>query len=231
MADRPIIFSAPMVRALLAGCKTQTRRLLKLPKWASTDPDHIKFGGSGAPEVICQGTGCLAALPLPYGVGDRLWVREGWRAARSLDRTPPRDICRDADVEHAATARSYAEIGLKGRLRPSIHMTRWASCLTLVVTEVRVERLNDISEADAVTEGMPDFGALCEALDPGKLNAVRETAAQTASRLRWPQRWFEGLWNEIHGDGAWAANPWVVAVTFTVHHANIDALDIAARAA
>ena len=113
---------------------------------------------------------------------------------------------------------------------PSIHMPRWASRLTLAVTEVRVERLQDISEADAVAEGMPEFGAFCEVLDPGKLNAAGETAAQTASRLRWPQRWFASLWKDINGAEAWAANPWVAAISFTAHRGNIDALDIAVAA-
>ncbi|POR42524.1 hypothetical protein [Methylobacterium sp. V23] len=255
MTDRPIIFSAPMVRALLDGRKTQTRRILKLPKWASTDPSHIEFGASGEPEVICRDTGCLAALPMPYAVGDRLWVRENhrfaggryndgrvgeanwsedewfrcyggggcgdnwdpsfppdWRPSEHMqvaDLTGPGHD-EGPDVERFAT-----------KVLPSIHMPRWASRLTLVVTDVRVERLQDISEADAVVEGLkPDTCAGQRMWDPGTPHGLFGD----------PRVAFRMLWEDINGPGAWEANPWVAAVSFTVHRANIAALDIGAAA-
>ena len=224
--DRPIIFSAPMVRALLAGRKTQTRRVL-----GARGANNIFSASAWSDDyVIHPGNAEWRRQDTPYAVGDRLWVRENWTAcgtgvwtiAHARTRIAP-----DQKLHFAADESNPTHL----KWWPSIHMPREFSRLTLTVTDVRVERLNDISEADAIAEGMPDFGSVREALDPGKLNGAGETAAQTATRRRWPQRWFEGLWNEIHGAGAWSANPWVIAVTFTVHHANIDALDISARAA
>jgi hypothetical protein len=155
-----------MVRAILREIeqpgtgKTQTRRVINpQPKLAQHhEPVRVeKRGGRGWVWVVHTdrpayqfATGDWKA---PYAVGDRLYVREAWHAARSLDRTPPRDIPRDADIEHAATARSYAEIGLKGKLRPAMFLPRWASRITLIVTDVRVQRLREISEADALAEG------------------------------------------------------------------------------
>lgn len=214
MADRPILFSAAMVQALLADRKTQTRRILKLPKWASTDPSHIEFGASGAPEVICRDTGCLATLPLPYAVGDRLWVKETWRASYGLDwhdealgRAPkPSDIPVGSVLEYLADG----ERELGGKIRPSLFMPRWASRLTLLVTEVRVERLNDISEADARAEGVYP---IC---DHGVGNQHLHSIA------------FQQLWCSLHGEGAWIANPWICAVSFRCIQQNIDTLEKAA---
>jgi len=187
VTDRPIIFSAPMVRALLSGRKTQTRRL-------ATSPLRK----------------CL--------VGDRLYVREAWYAARSLDRTKPSLIPLDADIEHAATARSYAEIGLKGRIRPGMHMPRWASRLTLIVEGVRVEPLQAISEADAIAEGViedPDKG-FCV---PGVEHPNRDFPWLSRSTAR---GMYGALWDTLHGPGQWLGNPDVVALTFRVVLGNID---------
>lgn len=189
MTDRPIIFSAPMVQALLAGRKTQTRRLLKKP----TAIDALAVFG---PKFL--------TLPgnvdlVGYAPGDRLYVREamcwvsswGWRYR--------------ADNDDLTEKREAGEVG---RWRPSIHMPRWASRLTLTVTEVRVQRLQDISAADAVAEG-----------------ALQSwTGSDPESDTRTALNEFEALWNSLHGPGAWATNPWVVAVSFTVQHGNIDAV-------
>lgn len=187
MTDRPILFSAPMVKALLAGRKTQTRRVL--------NPQPIGFDWF---DLRCKPR---------FAVGDRLWVREAWHAARSLDRTPPREIPCDADIEHAATARNYAEIGLKGKLRPGMYLPRWASRLTLTVTEVRVQRLQAITTADALLEGV-DVGLVDGIITrPNTRDSYRE------------------LWDSLNADRGfgWDTNPWVVAVSFTVAHRNIDA--------
>lgn len=213
MTDKPILFSAPMVRALLEGRKTQTRRAIpekavdayyEYDDWCSNVSAGVPTSRQWERDFFLE--------RIRFRPGDRLYVREAWHAARSLDRVKPRDIPRDADIEHAATARSYAEIGLKGRQRPGIHMPRWASRLTLTVTDVRVERLQDCSEADALAEGIGQFGrffGLPDAdWDEGELSAVAA---------------YHRLWNSINGPGSWEANPWVVAVTFAVENRNIDA--------
>mgnify|MGYP001298711683 CR=1 FL=1 len=211
---RPILFSGPMVRALLDGRKTQTRRILNMPPY---DFDAI-FCDDGIWYIGDAFTGRREhKLPVRYRVGDRLYVREAWHAARSLDNTRPRDIPRDAGIEYAATARSYAEIGLKGKLRPSMFLPRWASRLTLFMTDVRVQRLQEISEADAIAEGAevsrlpgPDGGLMVATGNPG----VYVT----------PYRWYRQLWDSLNAERGfgWDVNPWIVAVSFTVHRQNID---------
>lgn len=200
MTIRPIIFSAPMVRALLEGQKTQTRRILK-PKRGSTVHDLVL----GAPHK--SGIGQWMHLPLerlhhPYAPGDLLYVREAGYFA------PNR-------VAYAATNEALVageRVEGFGRLRPSIHMPRWASRLTLAVTGVKVERLQDIRSSDAMAEGVatvPDVWAIGVANMDSKCLPER-----TAFRV---------LWNRLHGPNAWDQNPWVVAVSFTVHKCNVDA--------
>jgi hypothetical protein len=142
--DRPILFSAPMVRALLAGTKTQTRRVVKninptLPA-SNPEPHHI-----------------ANALRCPCGVhGDRLWVREAWRVSRFADPMPPRDLSAHVAVAYEAESGSWGESEeeLLGKLRPGMFMPRWASRITLEVTGVRVERLQAIHESDVMAEGL-----------------------------------------------------------------------------
>ena len=208
MADRPIIFSAPMVRALMDGRKTQTRRVLPLahPKFSHQnvlDPDMLVdkqyvWFWDGVHD--CVG----ASWPLPYAPGDRLWVRENcatWGDHEAIYRA-------DDAVEYGLAV-SDGKFGAKWKARPSIHMPRWASRLTLTVTDVRVQRLQDISEADAVAEG-------CDAVLA--LTIKRPNGAHPGN----PRECYCDLWNSLHGPGAWDANPWVVAVTFTVQRGNID---------
>lgn len=224
MTDRPILFSAPMVRALLEGRKTQTRRPLKPQPFIDQNGNFCSPARNGKIWNWGQHTNgrpCVRnyiAEHVPVAIGDRLWVREAWHAARSLDSTPPRDIPRDADIEYAATARSYAEIGLKGKLRPGMFMPRWASRLTLEVIDVRVERLQDISEQDAIAEGiylfLGDGGGY--KFQPGEQEF--DTAVEA----------YRDLWNHINGPGAWDKNPWVAAYTFGVIPQNIDQIERAA---
>lgn len=231
MRDLPILFSAPMVRAILREIeqpgtgKTQTRRVLNpLPRRTIFfDPKTAGREQFQEPRIK---------------VGDRLYVREAWHAARSLDSTPPRDIPRDADIEHAATARSYAEIGLKGKLRPAMFLPRWASRITLIVTDVRVQRLQEISEADAAAEGVHvqrlaewaaqgiyvgegDKPVLMAADDP----AVTYMATADAD-CSWhtAREAFTDLWDGINSERGygWDANPWVAAYTFRPILGNID---------
>jgi len=210
MSDLPILFSAPMVRAILREIerpgtgKTQTRRVAG----EAIPGMHLdRVGPTG-----WQFTGEGGSPRIPYrpkhAIGDRLYVREAWHAARSLNSTSPRDIPRDADIEHAATARSYAEIGLKGKLRPAMFLPRWASRITLIVTDVRVQRLQEIDEVDALAEGVREgYG------DP----------AYEWEALSYRRR-FNLLWDHLNaarGYG-WDANPWVAAYTFRPILGNID---------
>ena len=212
VTDRPIIFSAPMVRALLAGRKTQTRRLmihtpLDIGEWTelpSEMQESLDVAG-------WQQFGFVVANPR-FDAGDRLWVRETWAVGNIYDGVPPRNINPGGKpgwcgVRYAATDQ---RLGLKDRA--SIHMPRWASRLTLEVGAVRVQRLHDISESDAEAEGMPE-PYLGDADPPWE-----EMAIMISRTMQ-----FRNLWNKLRGPGAWTANPWVAASTFSVTHANIDA--------
>ena len=183
MKERPILFSAPMVRAILEGGKTQTRRLVKIRGCAPGAVLPVEF-------------------PCPYGVvGDRLWVKETWRSSRAADKHSPAALTghgwpvwyvADGGVMWTGADRGGPGFMTPGKTRVSIHMPRWASRITLEVTDVRVERLQDITEADARAEG------------------VQPLQMDNGSAL--PS--FEGLWCSINGAGSWAANPWVWAISF-----------------
>jgi hypothetical protein len=205
MVDRPIIFSAPMVQALLAGRKTQTRRLARRYREVPTSDD-----GEG-----------LLRLPTPWQraqPGDRLWVRENWRAGQGYDDVKPRDLPTPAQVHIRIGYEADDPVpDLLGALRPSIHMPRWASRLTLTVTDVRVQRVQEISEADAQAEGIAQFENGRWHYEANPEPAYVRLTGQTARDV------FHDLWHTIHGPGAWDANPEVVALTFTVEQRNIDA--------
>lgn len=245
MTDKPIIFSAPMVRALLDGRKTQTRRLLKLPtKTHSGGPIYERKDMGGWAATTISGGGCFTVdrqgnrtpaperpaiwhqtagttMALPYAPGDRLYVREAFAMAPAV-RHPDRvkNVIYRADVPDAeppaGTVLTMDQIMWAGaelcKWKPSIHMPRWASRLTLTVTEVRAQRLRDISEADARAEGIQPLGPIFTVEKPNGLSAGGTTARAA----------FAILWNSLHGPDAWDANPWVVAVSFTVQHRNID---------
>jgi hypothetical protein len=137
MKERPILFSAPMVRAILDGRKTQTRRVIEPAWWRCLDPEDAE----DLEEAIRQG---------PYQTGTRLWVRETWHtSADVLTASGPKPI-----IHYRADA------DLPVRWCPSIHMPRWASRITLEVVSVRVERLQDISEEDAWAEGFDSIDSL-----------------------------------------------------------------------
>ncbi len=232
MSDKPILFSAPMVRALLDGRKTQTRRFLT----AFTD-DPPAFPHQGVITALDPNEKPYR-WPRTYAVGDRLWVRESGHLLReAFDHNfyAGVDVFRDAGFQHAADgfivpARVYdtplAEwAGDCARVsRPSIHMLRWASRLTLVVTDVRVERLQDISEADAIAEGVQrDSSAFMHAgwwVYDGEKRPNGEPAIMTTSA----RDSFASLWRSINGPGSWQENPWVAAYTFRVLRGNIDAV-------
>jgi hypothetical protein len=215
MVDRPIIFSAPMVAALLDGRKTQTRRVLK----QQPDADSVRrVSGDWLWSNPDGDSGCVA---VPYAPGDRLWVREAWRARLYNQNVPPRQI------DPWATRLHYEADGLPpecddgtnwDRLRSPIHMPRWASRLTLTVTDVRVQQLQEISEADAWAEGCA-WSDLWEGFTPcpqsGDCRYFNSRSAVAS---------FEQLWSGIHGPDVWDRNPVVSALTFTVERRNIDAV-------
>ena len=216
MADKGIIFSAAMVRALLDGRKTQTRRLLKAPQEmgltyvVALDNAPGWFGDE-------EGEVCFSA---GYAPGQRLYVREAWsvrgqftdvvevgyRASENRGHTEY--------VEQWPVATAVPGKAKPGRLAPkwpewpkygpSIHMPRWASRLWLAVTDVRVQRLQECSEVDAKAEGLGEDENAFDGMDP--------------------RVWYRDLWNSLHtAEGErWEDNPWVVAVTFEVNQGNLD---------
>ncbi|QYJ23389.1 hypothetical protein KYT87_09300 [Achromobacter sp. ES-001] len=214
MRERPILFSAPMVRALLAGTKTQTRRVVKgidpanldstmtKAQWRQVNRDRpVSFG----PTYFC-----------PYGQpGDRLWVRETW--AQNWDQLS--DTRMDRSYVYRADGEARAlDNGVELPWRPSIHMPRSACRLVLEITGVRVERLHKISEADAVAEGIPEESEPCEQCgdcgwlfiggDPQQCNAPGCGDGAIDG--------YRALWEQINGAGSWKANPWVWVVEFRV---------------
>lgn len=218
MADRPILFSGPMVRAIIEGRKTQTRRVLK------SQPEYRGgFGCEHDPEEwgwADENGDHISVLDVaPYRKGNRLYVREAWQALSFGDYEPT--IHRPYDLRYAATdPLADCDADVRGYpWRPSIHMPRGASRLTLIVTDVRVQRLQEISEDDAVAEGTRQdrVGAGTFIGREGPRNLV--TPWPTAREA------FADLWDSLAKPGAtWADNPWVVAITFDTHHCNIDAM-------
>ena len=213
MADRGILFSAPMVRALLAGRKTQTRRKAPTRK---VYPHGQEYGDDFYEEI---------REPI-YAPGDRLWVREAWRADAFYDDLKPSAMGGEEGVRYEADGKFGAWTFAPqkpGRLRPGMFMPRWSSRLTLTVTEVRVERLQEISEADAIAEGITQAqcGGMTGWLDYAAASPI------TAPHFSHPKRSYASLWSTLHTKPGecWEDNPWVVAVSFTVRPQNIDTLD------
>ena len=221
MAVSPLLFSAPMVRALLDGRKTQTRRVL-----AIRGHRHFsEFGPSDTPgyDWHFRDDGMRwhdlrhdeLLVRLPFAVGDLRWVREPWRTRLDFNPLAPRDIPIGSVIQYDATGPTFEE-GLSGRSRPGMFLPRWASRLTLRVTGVKVERLQDISEEDAKAEGVYCGKASGRFADNYATMAVAGIWFATA------RGWYADLWDRINGPGAWAANPWVIVRTFDVIKANID---------
>lgn len=173
-----------MVRAILEGRKTQTRRIVKGTRWLSEAIDVLNIEGSPS---WTDGTGWDSCVRCPYGApGDRLWVRETW-ADMGWPPTGP---------QYAYRADPDSSDNDAQRWKPSIHMPRSASRITLEVLNVRVERLQDISEEDAKAEGVTLKGM-----------SRYDGEARDA---------FEALWCGINGAESWDANPWVWVIGFKV---------------
>ena len=241
MSDKPILFSAPMVRALLEGRKTQTRRVLKPQpsEWTAriidiSTPyfcdDHQAWGQM---ETIWSSPSWDSPmgepmreewhpLPLRFAIGVRLWVREAWRVDRRHDHEPPRDVDTKTVWYEADGEVCGAGIVL-GRYRHARFMPRWASRLTLTVTNVRVERLQDISEEDAWAEGIwrVDGFTHRDGTDHADWSWQDEDCDFDLNGTD-ARDGYSKLWDHINGAGAWEENPWVVAVSFSVALKNID---------
>ncbi|WP_371335290.1 hypothetical protein [Klebsiella quasipneumoniae] len=218
MKERGMIFNAEMVRALLDGRKTQTRRPVKFP--VHDKKLGCELSGNELSGELSAGNYLNSAFGKP---GDRIWVREAYRFPASLDDVSP------TGVGEMAVATGYRKpwaptfyeftgtfsdgwkgfetppkVSDAGKLRPSIHMPRWASRILLEITDVRVERLNSIHDVDAMREGIQNL-TTCSHADfgiPGVVNAQH------------PVRAFQLLWESIYGYESWNSNPWVWVIKF-----------------
>lgn len=263
MSDKPILFSGPMVRAQLAEIKTQTRRMLSLRGHRSFSEFGVSdtpgydwhFRDSEMRWHDLRHTELLTRLRI--AVGDRLWVKETWQAGGTdngphigyradFDRWQPPFTGEDFGVGPSFDYDAFPttswdrgfwlpDVEANGPWASPLHMPRWASRLTLHVTEVRVQRLQEISEEDARAEGIERSTAV-----PGNWRVYCETpmpfsgAAPTVlSHGRGvvtsdPRHSYATLWDSINGPGSWDANPWVAAYTFAVERCNIDQARLAA---
>jgi hypothetical protein len=222
--ERPILFSAPMVRAILAGTKTVTRRIVKRP--GDLDMQESKLGPPQSTKVGVGGYGGVVfgdgvgrgtvTIPVrcPYGSpGDRLWVREmhaQFVVGEGLERPVPECVAYRATCDDDGSFDYVNGRGEHMRLKvtkwtPSIHMPRWASRITLDVVSVRVERLHEITEDDARREGV----------EPLPFERKLYPSKHAASVTEWSHRAaFQLLWESINGAGSWRSNPWVWRVEF-----------------
>lgn len=226
MKERGILFSAPMVQAILAGKKTQTRRIIKrqplgtnyIQKMWGKSPDGVAFGrpghfreaGPDYPDDASDDRKC------PYGiVGDRLWVRETWAPLPEQEESfampeyeggggDASKICFRADERPSNDKRGGLIFGVK-KWRPAIHLPRWGSRITLEITNVRAERLQDISVDDARAEGVDD--------GPGRGSHLYPSPRAARGPLGYVSV-FRELWEQINGRGSWSSNPWVWVVEF-----------------
>ena len=217
--ERPILFSAPMVRAILAGTKTQTRRVMKMTdrarqsigdRWpVEAAPGYFRWEGLPAsPPFDAENFNAWC----PYGApGDHLWVRE---TVGALPEYPDALTMPEYEGGHNPSRLIYRADEIRGlvthygidfsriRWRPSLHMPRWASRITLEVTGVRVERLQAITEEDARAEGVLNYGE-------------RLVVEHDDPLLSWGRDRFRALWDTINGKRApWNTNPWVWCVSF-----------------
>lgn len=204
--ERPMLFSEPMVRALLEGSKTQTRRVAKFKprdagcnlSFSAMRVGHYMTGNSGSGFVLHAGAGDRTfPLICPYGQpGDRVWVRETFCLDDNGREEWPIFRADGTALPQRPTTRKPA------RWTPSIHMPRWASRIQLEIVAVRVERLNACSDVDAVAEGIglnPSAIGMQLTNPPGKSMALAM---------------YSELWDSINGAGSWAANPWVWVIEF-----------------
>lgn len=199
MKETPILFSAENIPPILEGRKVQTRRLIKLPRWAipgdeyDFEIDRAYIGNEQAttreawPHAIAKVSGCLAPIPSPFGYEkDRLWVKETYAIAGTGLVFYKADPGRDIPLKERDWAWNSPRF-----------MPREYSRISLELTEVRVERLQDITEEDAKAEG-----AIAAGLD------------DLAGAFPTYRQGYKLLWERINGRGSWALNPWIWCLTF-----------------
>lgn len=212
--ERPILFSGPMVRAILDGRKTMTRRIIKpQPERMPVQCMYSKTGWAQEGTLNKygnKGCSCHAEVRFPgWWPGTRLWVRETWRAHDDAETIAVNYAADDSVIyfgPHAGiNAKRFSHL-LSWQWKPSIHMPRWASRLTLEITSVRVERLQDISEEDAKAEGVEKFKHGWKNYIDHESPMPQASAADS----------FCALWESINGRDSWSANPWVWVLTFRV---------------
>ena len=199
MKEHPILFSTEMVKAILEGRKTMTRRVVKNAqpladtvfhsKHISQDGTDWKFMSNPVPNVFNALGGWFKC---PYGqVGDVLWVRETW-CDDCPSASEPNGVCYKANRENQPASDFCT------KWKPSIFMPRWASRITLEITDIRVERLQEITEKDAIAEGIPAFAP----------NGI-------IRNYKIPQMQYEVLWDKINSKKyPWESNPWVWVISF-----------------
>lgn len=210
--ERPILFSGPMVQAILAGRKTQTRRIVKFnhKPWIEPLP-HVEYARDGMPiwwdsppwDQVRQSDYYDHGMPCPYGFpGDRLWVRETWR--------PILTGIHAGGFDYRADDPSASGVGFMP-WRPSIFMPREASRISLEIAAVHVERLQEISASDVEAEGFPTHVAEL---------TFRKCFRDKAERDQRRRECLRDSWDKINGVGSWDSNPWVWCITFMVHVRN-----------
>ncbi|MBF8720225.1 hypothetical protein [Pseudomonas guariconensis] len=190
--ERPILFSGPMVRAILEGDKAVTRRAVKMTHLLRVCLEPVEG------ELKLKAAKKLCPLGRP---GDRLWVREAWAADAQVDSIAPRELSLGEPILYPADGvirQTGCAMISRGKIRPSIHMPRRLSRILLEITDVRVERLQDISEQQALAEGV--------------MSAERDIDPDGNGYS--PVELFGGLWVKLNGMDSWSANPWVWVVEF-----------------
>lgn len=212
--EKGLIFNSEMVRAILDGRKTQTRRPIKWKQTRCTEIGERDDGSYWPWSEDCENC-CDYWHPCPFGaVGDRIWVRETFQGPLVSEelleeyRAYPEKFENPEYCEYSADGGprpEYCDLddNLRHGWRPSIHMPRWASRITLEITGVRVERLNDISQEDAQAEGMELTGWRPTYSDP-----------DSGGEVWTPYDNFAQLWQCIYGEESWQANPWVWVISF-----------------
>lgn len=226
MTDHPIMFSAPMILALLAGRKTMTRRIIK--------PQCGRYLGiverpRGPRWWFAAGSDDKSSteIPVRFKPGDRLWVREAWRTNAMWDDRSPLALVEESRIFGRVSlyfcdgpSEGSADIESAGRVRASMHLPRALSRLTLFVESIKVEQLQDIGHEDARAEGLEYRDGMWGIWDPeGRLRCGGSSD---------PSEAFRCLWTNINGNGSWEADPWVCATSFRIIKVNIDSLDKAA---
>lgn len=217
MSCKPILFSSPMVNALLAGKKAQTRRILKEQpelfvvddKGTLCDVYPVHSEDEAVPRVALghNGSGVITTQKLAYAKGDKLWVREGLTADSNDQGKKWITYSADGRLPEGGKI----EWRYKRDVIPSMFMPRWASRITLEVTDVRIERLQNISAKDAIAEGIEKTGRFDE-----QVWKNYDKANFCADGFLFPINSYMTLWNSLNGARAWDHNPWVAAYTFIV---------------